>query len=113
MEETKTKCPRCRCWRSNEEFSKKNKVLKTCVKCRENSKKDREPKTNTNNETNEEPKNDDPTQFIRHQRLLTKINIEFLEKACKKVHKYHMKYIFVDIRDCRIYSDKEFSYTNY
>ena len=36
MEETKSKCPKCRCWRNNEEFIKKNKVLKTCEKCRQN-----------------------------------------------------------------------------
>lgn len=109
MEETKTKCPRCRCWRSNEEFSKKNKVLKTCVKCRENSKKDREPKT-------EELKNNeelnDPTCYIRHQRLFRKLNNEFLERAGKSVHMYEMKYAFVDIRDCLIHSDKDFTYTN-
>ena len=111
MEETKTKCPKCRCWRNNKDFIKKDKVLKTCDKCREFSKKTAD-KLKCEQVTNEEHKNDDPTQFIRHQRLLTKINIEFLEKACKKVHKYNMKYAFVDIRDCLIYSDKEFSYTN-
>ena len=42
MEETKTKCPRCRCWRSNEDFIKKDKVLRTCVKCRENNMKCKE-----------------------------------------------------------------------
>ncbi len=112
MEETKTKCPRCRCWRSNEEFSKKNKVLKTCVKCRENSKKDKEPKTNTNNETNK-TQNNDPTRYITHQKVFKKLNNEFLERAGKAVHMYNMKYAFVDIRDCRIHSDKEFSHTNY
>ncbi len=39
MEETKSKCPKCRCWRKNEDFIKKDKVLKTCVKCRENNAK--------------------------------------------------------------------------
>jgi len=42
MEETKSKCPRCRCWRNNEDFIKNNKVLKTCENCRENSKKSNE-----------------------------------------------------------------------
>ena len=42
MEETKSKCPKCRCWRNNEDFIKKDKVLKTCEKCRENCEKSRE-----------------------------------------------------------------------
>jgi len=42
MEETKSKCPKCRCWRKNEDFIKKDKVLKTCDKCRENNMKSSE-----------------------------------------------------------------------
>ena len=42
MEETKSKCPKCRCWRNNEEFIKKDKVLKTCLKCRQNGVKSNE-----------------------------------------------------------------------
>ena len=109
MEEPKTKCPKCRCWRNNEDYIKKNKVLKTCENCRENGKKSREPK-------NEEPKNEepnDPTSYIRHQRLFRKLNNEFLQRSAKPVHIYKMKHVFVDIRDHRIYSDKEFSNTNY
>ncbi len=109
MEETKSKCPKCRCWRKNEDFIKKNKVLKTCDKCRENNMKNKDKNKCEPNE----PKNDDPTRFIRHQKIFKKINNEFLEKKAKQVHKYHTKYIFVDIIDHRIHSDKEFSHTNY
>ena len=115
MEEPKTKCPRCRCWRSNEEFSKKNKVLRTCVKCRENSKKDREPKTEepkNNEEPNKTKEPNDPTCYIRHQKVFKKINKEFLQQKAKQVHIINMKYVFVDIRDHRIFSDKDFTYTN-
>ena len=42
MEETKSKCPKCRCWRNNEDFIKKDKVLKTCLKCRQNGVKSNE-----------------------------------------------------------------------
>ena len=42
MEETKSKCPKCRCWRNNEDFIKKDKVLKTCEKCRQNNMKNKE-----------------------------------------------------------------------
>ena len=112
MEETKSKCPKCRCWRSNEDFIKKDKVLKTCDKCRENNMKNKE-KNKCEPKDNEEPKDNDPTKFIRHQRLFRKLNNEFLERAGKAVHIYQMKYAFVDIHDCRIHSDKDFSYTNY
>ena len=109
MEETKSKCPKCRCWRKNEDFIKKDKVLKTCDKCRENNMKNKE-KNKCEPKDNEEP--NDPTRYIRHQRLFRKINKEFLQQKAKQVHIIHMKHIFVDIRDCRIYSDKDFSYTN-
>jgi len=42
MEGTNSKCTKCRCWRNNEEFIKKDKVLKTCEKCRENNAKYKE-----------------------------------------------------------------------
>ncbi len=112
MEETKTKCPKCRCWRKNEDFIKKNKVLKTCDKCRENNMKNKD-KNKCEHNDNEEPNDNEPIRYIRYQRLFKKINNEFLEKKAKQVHKYHTKYVFVDIRDHRIYSDKEFSFTNY
>ena len=108
MEETKTKCPKCRCWRKNEYFIKKDKVLKTCDKCRENNMKNRDKKKEPN-----KPKDNDPTSYIRHQRLFRRLNNEFLERAGKSVHIYKMKYAFVDIRDCLIHSDKDFTHTNY
>jgi len=110
MEETKSKCPKCRCWRKNEDFIKKDKVLKTCDKCRENNMKNKD-KNKCEPNDNEEP--NDLIRYIRHQRLFKKINNEFLEKKAKQVHRNNMKYILVDIRDHRIYSDKEFSFTNY
>ena len=110
MEETKSKCPKCRCWRSNEEFSKKNKVLKTCVKCRENNMKNKE-KNKCEQVINEEPK-DNLTNYIRHQKVFKKINKEFLQQKAKQVHIINMKYVFVDIIDCLIHSDKDFTYTN-
>ena len=100
------KCLGCRCLRLEDEFIYGNKINKSCLKCRDKRKRFRVPKI-------QEPNDDDLTRYIRHQRLFRKINNEFLEKAGKKIHKYHMTYIFVDIRDCRIYSDKDFSYRNY
>ena len=105
------KCLGCRCLRLEDEFVYGNKINKSCLKCRNKRKKNREPKTNTNNETNT-TKNDDPTQYIRHQKMFRRLNIEILEREGKAVHMYKMKHAFVDIRDCRIYSDKEFSHTN-
>lgn len=99
------KCFGCRCLRIEEEFIYGNKINKSCIKCKNKRKRFREPKI-------QEHKDNDTIRYIRHQRLFKKLHIEFLEKASKKVHKYHMKYAFVDIRDCLIYSDKEFSYTN-
>ena len=97
------KCPRCKCMRDIEDFEiYKGIRRKSCLKCKANNAKY---KSNT-------PKNDDPTQFIRHQRLFRKINKEFLQQKAKQVHIIHMKHIFVDIRDCLIHSDKDFSFTN-
>ena len=42
MEETKSKCSRCHCWRDKMEYLKKNRVLKSCVSCRQNDIKFRE-----------------------------------------------------------------------
>ena len=98
------KCPRCKCLCSKEDFEiYKGIRRKSCLKCKANNAKY---KTNTT-------KDNDLTQFIRHQRLFRKLNNEFLERSGKPVHMYKMKYAFVDIRDHRIYSDKEFSHTNY
>lgn len=105
------KCLGCRCIRLEDEFIYGNKINKSCLKCRDKRKRNREPKTEQ--VINEEPNDNEPIRYIRHQRLFKKINNEFLEKAGIKVHKYHMKYIFVDIKDHRIYSDKEFSHINY
>ena len=60
MDETKTKCSKCKCFRNNEDFIKEDKVLKTCVKCRDNSRKDKEPNTTKDN---------DLTRYIRHQKV--------------------------------------------
>ncbi len=106
------KCLGCRCLRLEDEFVYGNKINKSCLKCRNKRKNNRAPKTNTNNETNTTNKDNDLTRYIRHQKVFKKLNNEFLEKAGKKVHKYHMKYIFIDIKDHRIYSDKEFSHIN-
>ena len=97
------KCPRCKCLCSKEDFEiYKGIRRKSCLKCKANNAKY---KTNTT-------KNDDPTRYILHQRLFRRLNIEILEREGKAVHMYKMKHAFVDIRDCRIYSDKEFSHTN-
>ena len=98
-------------WRQIEEKDLKNSYMemkiknKSCLKCRNKRKRFRVPKI-------QEP-NDPITRYIIHQRLFKKLHNEFLEKACKKVHIYNMRHIFVDIRDCLIYSDKDFSYRNY
>ncbi len=105
------KCLGCRCLRDEDEFVYGNKINKSCLKCRDKRKKNREPKTNTI-KPNEEPKDNDLIRYIRHQRLFRKINKEFLQQKAKQVHMINMKYVFVDIRDCLIHSDKDFTYTN-
>ena len=108
------KCPRCRCMRDETEYDVyKGTRRKTCLKCKEITKKQREKSKKTEQVTNEEPKDNDLTNYIRHQKVFKKLNNEFLERAGKPVHMYKMKYAFVDIHDCRIHSDKDFSYTNY
>ena len=104
------KCLGCRCLRLEDEFIYGNKINKSCLKCRDKRKRNREPKTEQ--VINEEPKDNDLIRYIRHQKIFKKINNEFLQQKAKQVHRNNMKYIFVDIRDCRIYSDKDFSYTN-
>ena len=101
------KCPRCKCMRDIEDFEiYKGIRRKSCLKCKTN---------NAKYKTNEpkEPKDNDLTNYIRHQRLFRRLNNEFLERAGKAVHMYNMKHIFVDIRDCLIHSDKDFSYRNF
>ncbi len=100
------KCLGCRCLRLEDEFIYGNKINKSCLKCRDKRKRFREPKI-------QEPTDDDPIRYIRYQRLFKKLHIEFLEKANKKVHIYNMRHILVDVRDCLIYSDKDFSYRNF
>ena len=100
------KCSGCCCLRIEDDYIYGNKINKSCVKCRGKRKRNREPKTNTT-------KDNDLTRHIRHQRLFRRLNVEFLERAAKPVHMYKMKYAFVDIHDCLIHSDKDFSHTNY
>ena len=99
------KCLGCRCLRLEDEFIYGNKINKSCLKCKNKRKRFRVPKI-------QEP-NDPITRYIIHQRLFKKLHNEFLEKACKKVHIHNMRHILVDVRDCLIYSDKDFSYRNY
>jgi len=42
MDESKVKCSRCHCWRDKMEYLKQNKVLKSCISCRQNDIKQRE-----------------------------------------------------------------------
>ena len=42
MDESKVKCSRCHCWRNKMEYVKNDKVLKSCVSCRQNDAKQRE-----------------------------------------------------------------------
>ncbi len=110
------KCPRCKCIRDETEYDVyKGTRRKTCLKCKEITKKQREKVKKTEQVANEpkEPKDNDLTNYIRHQRLFRRLNNEFLERAGKSVHIYNMRHILVDIRDCLIHSDKEFSHTNY
>ena len=86
------KCLGCRCLRVEDEFIYGNKINKSCIKCRDKRKRNREPKTNTT-------KDNGLTRYIRHQRLFRRLNIEFLERAAKPVHIYKMKNIFIDIRN--------------
>ena len=100
------KCPRCKCMRDIEDFEiYKGIRRKSCLKCKTNNAKY---KTNEPNKT----KDNDLTSYIRHQKVFRKLNKEFLERVGKSVHMYEMKYVFVDIRDCLIHSDKDFTYTN-
>jgi len=99
------KCLGCRCLRLEDEFIYGNKINKSCLKCKNKRKRFRVPKI-------QEP-NDPIIRYIIHQRLFKKLHNEFLEKACKKVHIHNMRHILVDVRDCLIYSDKDFSYRNY
>ena len=41
MDESKVKCSRCHCWRNKMEYLKNDKVLKSCVSCRQNDAKQR------------------------------------------------------------------------
>ena len=100
------KCSRCRCMRQEEDYEiYKGIRRKSCLKYKITNKKQKE-KTNTT-------KDNDLTHYIRHQKLFKKINNQVLERVSKSVHVYNMKYIFVDIHDCLIHSDEDFSYTNY
>ena len=109
------KCPRCRCMRDETEYDVyKGTRRKTCLKCKEITKKQREKAKKNEQVTTVETNNDkDPTRYITHQKVFRKLNNEFLERAGKSVHIYEMKYAFVDIRDHRIHSDKDFNFTNY
>ena len=42
MDESKVKCSRCHCWRNKMEYLKQNKILKSCVSCRQNDMKYKE-----------------------------------------------------------------------
>ena len=42
MDESKVKCSRCHCWRNKMDYLKQNKILKSCVFCRQNDVKQRE-----------------------------------------------------------------------
>lgn len=100
------KCLGCRCLRDEDEFIYGNKINKSCLKCKNKRKRFREPKIQEHNDN-------EPIRYIRHQRLFKKINNEFLEKKAKQVHRNNMRHILVDVRDCLIYSDKDFSYRNF
>jgi hypothetical protein len=88
------KCFGCRCIRVNDEFIYGNKTNKSCIKCRDKRKRNRDNKKEPN-----EPKDNGLTRYIRHQRLFRKLNNEFLERAGKAVHMYNMKNVFLDIKN--------------
>ena len=98
--ESKVKCPRCRCWREKKEYLKNDKILKTCDKCRENSKKSKEPKEP---KTIQETTDDNLMQFIRHQRYYKKILVEYKIAVGHSVHKYNFKDVLSEIKTNKEY----------
>ena len=99
-------CSCCRCMRQEEDYEVYKGIRrKSCLKCKITNKKQKL-KTNAT-------KDYDLTHNIRHQKLFKKTNTQILERAAKPVHIYKMQYLLVDIRDCLIYSDKDFTFTNY
>ncbi len=108
------KCPRCRCMRDETEYDVYKGIRrKTCLKCKEITKKQREKANKKEPNIIQETTDDNPMKFIRHQQFFKKLNVEFIQRAAKPRHIYNMKHAFVDIRDHRIYSDRDFSFTNY
>ena len=109
------KCSCCKNLRDNQDYINKfGKETKTCLKCRERNTERNlnirkvvepiiepvEPITETKVET--EPNMN--YYLLLHNRKWRKFNREFEERASFPRHKYEMRHVFVDIRDCLTYN---------
>lgn len=96
------KCSGCCCFRVEDDFIYGNRKNKSCVKCRDKRKKNRDKKKN-HNEPNKpnEPKNDDGNlmSFIRHQKMYKKLLVEYKIAVGHSVHMYNFKPVLAKIKD--------------
>jgi hypothetical protein len=114
------KCSCCKCLKNETLFiNKKNKETKTCEECRikrckQITETDSVELTETESVEFTETESvelkiteTEPNVYyylLLHNRKWRKFNREFKERASFPRHKYEMRYVFVDIRDCLTYN---------
>jgi len=69
MDESKVKCSRCHCWRDKMEYLKNDRVLKSCISCRQNDIKHREKKKCEHGRQRSQCKECVGSSFCEHKRL--------------------------------------------
>ena len=86
MEQTKTKCNGCRCWREPADFIKNDKVVKSCIICREYREKNKDKIT----ERNQKYRSENADKVKEYQQ---KYHSENADKVKEKQKKYYAENI--------------------
>jgi hypothetical protein len=107
METEYIKCNGCKCKRHISEYEiYKGVMRKSCIMCKTNRQKLKQRSecilTKTENKVETEPNMN--YYLLLHNRKWSKFNREFEERSAFPRHKYEMRHVFVDIRDCLTYN---------
>ena len=93
------KCPRCRCIRDETEYDVYKGIRrKTCLKCKEITKKQREKANKKEPNIIQETTDDNLMQYIRHQKIYRKLLVEYKIAVGHSVHMYNFKAVLSQIK---------------
>jgi len=86
MDDDVEKCKKCRCWRDKQSFVKNDKIMKTCIICRDNSQKWVEKNTNKVKEYNQQYQNKNKNKIKEQRQTYRSENVDKIKVDNQKYH---------------------------